>query len=490
MRVRHRADRIGADIQAARRITLVTAGLLAAAGQSAHVIGAQAASTPVSAIGNEGVRWVGVSPSYASTGLVIAMSVAAGCNSDCNHLWATHDGGSTWQRLTARNWQGRQPNFALAADGRDVLFARGTSALQRSDDGGESWRDAGPAGTPTVSPRFSSDGSVAVAGGGHDWLVTPAGASAVPGSSGGYADLSFTFAPSYPASGSYAPVLLSAMDSQHATPQVLRCTAQFHCDRATPLPPQSAPAAAQLVASPAYASDGTVFANLGTGLAKSTDGGATFVPLLVGDPTAEATATGMIALDPGYRDGGPDQVVYAGILQLFHDPQKPPSGGVYRSGDGGRTWSRLGSPGPLDGGATSVAVAPGGRLFAGFVRNSGLASGLLCWTGQEWATACASTRAPAGNAAHPSPACASGSCNAAAGAGTDAAGAAPGARGGQGGGSGGDRESAAAAAPGSTPKPGSPMRIAAPLGAVAGLLVVIAVVRGAISRRRHRLHGS
>jgi hypothetical protein len=34
------------------------------------------------------------------------------------------------------------------------------------------------------------------------------------------------------------------------------------------------------------------------------------------------------------------------------------------------------------------------------------------------------------------------------------------------------------------------MRIAAPLGAVAGLLVVIAVVRGAISRRRHRLHGS
>jgi photosystem II stability/assembly factor-like uncharacterized protein len=491
MRARQRANRIGLDVRVERRVAMVATGLLAAAAQSATVVPVRAASMPASAIGNEGVRWIGVSPAYSTTGLAMAMSVAAGCSSDCNHLWATHDGGSTWQRLPARNWQGRQPSFALAGDGHEVLFARGTSTLQRSDDGGQSWRDAGPGGTPSVSPRFTSDGSVLVAGGGHDWLVTPASTSAVAGSSGGYADLSFMFAPSYPASGNYAPVLLSAMDSQHATPQVLRCTADFRCDRATPLPPQSAPAAAQLVASSAYASDGTVFANLGTGLAKSTDGGATFAPLLVGDPTAEATATGMIALDSAYHEGGTDQVVYASVLQLFHDPQKPPSGGVYRSGDGGRTWSRLGSPGPLDGGATAVAVAPGGRVFAGFVRNSGMASGLLCWTGREWATACASPRAPAGSDAHSSPAaCSTGPCGATPGAGAGAAGASTGGQGGQVGGSGSGRDTGVAAASPSTSTPGGSMRIAAPLGAVAVLLVLIAAVRGAISRRRHRLHGS
>src|SRR5437867_323082 len=62
---------------------------------------------PPSSIGNEFVQWIAVSPAYQRTGLVAAFAAELNCpaKADCGHLWVSHDGGSSWHKATAANWQ-------------------------------------------------------------------------------------------------------------------------------------------------------------------------------------------------------------------------------------------------------------------------------------------------------------------------------------------------------------------------------------------------
>jgi hypothetical protein len=131
-------------------------------------------------------------------------------------------------------------------------------------------------------------------------------------------------------------------------------------------------------------------------LLKSTDGGSTFAPLtVVSDNGAQATATAMLALAPGYREAGPTRTLFAAVLQAYvpttadKNNAGRTAGGIYRSDDGGATWKSLGANGPVFHGASAVAVAPDGRVFAGWTDGSGHA-GIACSVNGSayWAQRC------------------------------------------------------------------------------------------------------
>ena len=374
------------------------------AGFAACLPATRAAAGPAAQQVDGTVMWIAVSPAFTHTGLVLASVSAPGCAQSCLHLWATHDGGAQWEQLAAAGWGQGRFSIAVDAAGREVVFGESASGLQRSDDQGGSWRDAGPGGAPAVSPEFARDATVAVAAAasGEDYLLRDAVRSPVEGSAGRWADLGFMLAPSYPSGGRFAPVLLSAADRQSQVPMVLRCDAAFHCKDAVTLAgagPWALPVS--LYPSAGYAQDGTVFAKAGRTLFKSTDGAATFLPLTVlPDSGGSVTAYPMLAPAPDYRETGPTRTLDVAALQVTVDSADPKrsrsTGGVYRSTDGGATWARLGSPSRLDGGASAVAVAPQGRLFAGYVGGPQGAAGLLCSTdGAHWAPLCPPVVSPA-----------------------------------------------------------------------------------------------
>jgi len=394
VRTRRKFSRIGG-----RRLRMGLATALGSLLASTLIQGAHAATPaptptpPPSAIGPAFVPWVAVAPNMVRTGLVVAM---AGGNSG-SVLWVSHDGGATWKKVAAKGWNGGRPVIAVDQRGHDILFAAAGANLQRSDDGGQSWQQASASGgnMAAVLPSFAQDGAVAVAGV-HDYVVNASGATkAVRGSSGAYTDFSFQPAPSYPSTGQYAPVLLNAMDSKNL-PVVLRCDQNLSCTSPTSLPnAQNGSAPASLVMSSDYAHDGVVFLQSGKGLYKSTDGGADFTPLVIVPVSgAAATTTPAMAVEPGYREGGPGRTLFASVFQIFTDPSNPHSrGGVYRSDDGGLTWHDVGSPSPLDVGSSALAIASDGRLFAGYLGTStarGASYGLLCSAngGASWSATC------------------------------------------------------------------------------------------------------
>jgi hypothetical protein len=360
---------------------------------------AAATSPEPSALGDEAINWVAVSPGYSADGLVVAVGnpyPSCGRQSGCADLWVTHDGGSSWTRAKGTGWGGAHVFPTVDGDGNDVLFSPDKSGLLRSDDDGDSWHRVAPIGNPALSPRYSSDGTVAVASSQGDYVLTRGNAvRSVPGSSGGLVDLAFDLPPSYPSGGRFAPVLLSAGDHKQGLPVIQQCDATFACKGAGTLPGATSNSApTTLVAAGDYPESGVVFAQSQTGIYKSTDGGATFAPLPIGATGASVTATPMMALGPGYHENGGSRTAYVSVFQVFLDPKDPKAshsaGGVYRSDDGGGTWRSMGGPSPFDGGSTAVAVAPDGRVFAAYLSSTPSAAGLLCSVngGATWQASC------------------------------------------------------------------------------------------------------
>jgi hypothetical protein len=139
-----------------------------------------------------------------------------------------------------------------------------------------------------------------------------------------------------------------------------------------------------------YASTGTVFAQTARGIFKSTDGGKSFGPItVVAANGAKQTNTLGLALAPDYAERGPNRTVFVAVFQVFMEGKQGHSaGGVFRTTDGGSTWTRLSAPTTLDHGATALAVAPDGRMFAGYAGSDGT-TGLLCSAdGGTWEAAC------------------------------------------------------------------------------------------------------
>ncbi|MEJ5198595.1 MAG: hypothetical protein WHX53_06700 [Anaerolineae bacterium] len=109
-----------------------------------------------------------------------------------------------------------------------------------------------------------------------------------------------------------------------------------------------------LAASPAFDRDGICFAARGSGLYRSTDGGATWQLAYASLGLDEAVATPAVAISPDFPS---DHTVFAGV-----------AGAILRSYDGGQTWyvSSLPTPPPV---VSCLAVSPDyvrdGVVFAG-----------------------------------------------------------------------------------------------------------------------------
>jgi len=354
---------------------------------------AEAQSTmPPGAFPNEDVLSIAVAPNFTRVGLVTAVTTPiTSCKGpQCAHLWVSRNGGSTWSRANAQGWDLGTVTVAVDRNGHDVLLSGGSSGLLRSDDAGTTWSKIGDAGSVTPAPSYASDARVAVAGN-ADYILSNGTRTAAQGSGGTLKDTSFMYSPTYPASGAHAPALLVGTDPTTGAPSVERCDVALSCQGAVAPPGASSFPPFEMVPSSGYATDGTVFLETGRGLYKSTDAGATFRPLtIVSTDGANATGTPGLAVAPGYQERGPVHTVYAGIIQAHINQANPmasnTTGGLYRSIDGGTTWANISSGTQLDSGATALAVAPTGRIFAGFITTD--KGGLLCSDGNGWHASC------------------------------------------------------------------------------------------------------
>ena len=354
-----------------------------------------AASPPPSAVGDETVFGLAVSPGYITSGVVVALTTASSCTANCKHLWVTRDGGFSWKLAAGTGWDGGIPSITTDGSGREVLLAQGSQRVQISIDLGQTWATVGKAGAPSAAPDYGRSARILVAGGSSDYLITPDRVShAVRGSGGVLVDVGYAWSPQYPLDGAGPPALLVGLDKSGGGAFVEKCRSDLSCSSPASLAGTtdfSLPV--NLWPSRAFASDGTVFAQSGKFIYKSTNGGTTFTPLNVGLVGASNTATPMMALSGTYHEAGPDRTVYAALLQTWAAKDATPpriGGGIFRSQDGGASWARLGIGAPLDGGASAVAVAPDGRLFAGYLPGTVHHSGLLCSVdgGTTWQANC------------------------------------------------------------------------------------------------------
>lgn len=373
---------------------LFVGGSVVAADAATPAPSSTPAPPPPSAVGNEAVIWIAVSPAYEQTGTVVAASASLnGCPSktNCSHIWVTRDGGYTWKQAAAQGWSGIHPVVAVDGSGRETIYGAANNGILRSDDYGDTFKAVGPnGGTPTPAPSYGHDGAIAVAGS-SDYVMRGAQVQKVTGSAGAMGDSFFAYSPSYPQSGSNPPALLGGSDPKTGLPAVQTCTAALSCSGLAVLNgagPMAGPP--NLYLSDGFAHDGVVYAQTASGIFKSTTGGKTFTPVSIGATGAAATSTAMLALGPHYAQGG---TAYAAIMQVFGSGKDMKrSGGVYRTADGGSTWKIVGSSSPLDDGALGVAVAPDGRVFASYLTDKGQ-GGLLCSTdGLSWRAFCPATR--------------------------------------------------------------------------------------------------
>ncbi len=104
--------------------------------------------------------------------------------------------------------------------------------------------------------------------------------------------------------------------------------------------------------------------NAQRGVFKTTDGGATWSKVLYKDPDTGATA---LAMEPGNPN-----VVYAALWQTrrppwnVYPPSNGPGGGLYKSTDAGRTWTQLTNGLPARVGRIGLSVSPAAphRIYA------------------------------------------------------------------------------------------------------------------------------
>jgi photosystem II stability/assembly factor-like uncharacterized protein len=391
-----RSDRFHPWLRAAAAAAVSTA--IAATAGAAHASAdsspSPTAAAPASAIGNEAVIWIAVSPAYTRTGTVVVASASlSGCpqgSTDCSHLWVSRDGGHSWARARAQGWNGLHPLVAVDGAGKEVMYGSANSNILRSDDYGNTWKAVGPSGgTPTPAPTYDKDGALAVAGK-SDYVLRGTQSQNVNGSGGTMGDAVFAYSPTH-ASGNNPPALLAGTDPKSGLPAVQHCTADLSCS-GTALLNGAGPMAGTptLYLSSDFGNDGGVFAQTASGVFKSTNGGGTFVPMPIGASGATATSTAMMALAPGYSEKGPVRTAYVAVMQAFGSGKDMKrNGGVFRTTDGGTTWNAVGNPGPMDEGVLAVAAAPDGRLFAAFL-TSHVQGGLLCSTdgGVTWQVAC------------------------------------------------------------------------------------------------------
>jgi RNA polymerase sigma factor (sigma-70 family) len=291
----------------------------------------------------------------------------------CEVLFISRDGGATWIRPLAKRFCGTTILLPPAYPADPRIFAMGLCGLQVSSNGGASFDVALPLyGPVAISPLFNAGDPRILIGGS---VITEYWADhgiAKPARLIGPTDVAqVAFSPAYAADrtifvGGARPDSYGGM-----RPTVNRCV-DLVCDSVVF---DEGVESAWIRPSPAFARDKTVFAfDRKDKLFRSVDGGKTF-----------AVSTPSFARRGVWRDllVAADGTLLAAFLNGFGTPN-----GVYRSRDGGATWTGISVPLPGFGdGVSELALLPDGRLIAAGI------NAIACSTdsGRSWKSRCPSS---------------------------------------------------------------------------------------------------
>lgn len=314
-------------------------------------------------------------------------------------LVKTTDGGAHW-RVTGGGWSGG--NEALAADPRHpgTLYVGTSAGVVKTVDGGLSWRrsNRGLLPPPRDPPDFRQENKgrvIALAVDPTDANIVYAGSDRISKSSDGGRAWTTVF-PSHPVQYRDS---ISALAIAPTRPETIYAILAHSVDGPTSIYTSTDAGstwraskivrglqsgamgfATALAVDPRHPS--TVYAALGATFLETTDDGTTWQSIAHGLPIAADLARGgchcnggvdTLAIDP--RNGA----VYAALTQ----------GGVYKSSDGGRTWTRIGPTGLY--GYFTVAVDPSrpATIYAAGQSETGTGSLLFRSTdgGRSWVDA-------------------------------------------------------------------------------------------------------
>jgi RNA polymerase sigma-70 factor, ECF subfamily len=313
---------------------------------------------------------IATSPNYEDDHTLFASGNVACPQTACAVLFASRDGGRSWQRMPTQGFNGTTvflpPNYP--ADRR--IFAMGDQGLQISEDGSLFKVVLPITGDTAISPLFDGSDPRLVIGA---TVVTeywadkdlPKPATLI-GPSGQW--MTVTFSPQYATDHVlYVGGVRPDAAGRTLRPTVNRCTDSI-CESVVFDTGYDAPF---VRTSTDFAHDRTVYAFTPHVLFRSTDAGSTFA---ASEPTFAARAT--IKDVQILRDGT--------TLVALSDAAR--TNGLYRSVDGGKTWRMRTLP--VSGfrfGVRKILVLPDGRLIA-----LGAERGIACSHdgGWEWSSRC------------------------------------------------------------------------------------------------------
>ncbi|NIQ57567.1 MAG: hypothetical protein GWN71_30500, partial [Gammaproteobacteria bacterium] len=290
------------------------AGLLLTGARNDGVFGSTDGGSSWLPMGLQGGGWydripdVVISPNYAADGTLFA-AWASGVSIG-GAIYRTTDGGATWESVYSTDYVGGLAISPRFADDRTVYAAGSSSRVVRSTDGGETWdavgtwpSDAYPGITRVaLPPQYPTDGTV-FAGGRGLWRLPPDGTEWQ---------------------------LASGLDEDYTV--------------------------GSIAVSPDYASDGTLLATASWvapdgqqrhAVFRSTDGGLGWQLADAGLPAREPMRG--VTFSPHYAT---DRTAYA-----------TSDGQLYRSLDGGQSWTAVGAPAEWPD-LHDVAVDETGRVHA------------------------------------------------------------------------------------------------------------------------------
>lgn len=301
-------------------------------------------------LGTLAVQGVACSPDFANDRFVLAATGAG--------LWASHDAGDTWQPSSAGLLESSLRRVALVRDGQGVVtaFAIG-KVLHRSTDLGRSWVPLGsfpqPVESLAVSPHFDLDQRVAVSFGRFGLGVAHSsnGGASFQSKNDGLTDL-FVEELAIADDGTLFAVTDTAgcfrADSLQ-TPWTL------HVEGFEMLSDLTAVHHTEVVPSPGFSTDGTVFVGAFEGLYRSLDRADSFRQMDVYSQRLNRR----FVLAPGVPAEGE---LLAGNYGggVFHLRRGPPSAGAPLAGNPGpgATGTALAKPGPASPSPPSLPAAP------------------------------------------------------------------------------------------------------------------------------------
>jgi RNA polymerase sigma-70 factor (ECF subfamily) len=327
-----------------------------------------------------------VSPNYARDHTIFAAGSHYCYPMTCYVLFVSHDSGVSWTRLPAQSLAGVKIALPPAYPRDARIFAMGTTTgLQISKDGGKTFAQmTTPHGDFAISPRFNErDERILIGAPGTIMEYRPADDSINPAPLLLLPRLSSTvaFAPgssyslvfagsSTPVDGSSTPTVGSSTPTGAV---VDRCQS-YACTR-LPLPASSEPS---IAFSPRFAQDGLVYAFTGKALFRLTPEADDFQSVaLPGSFSASDSLTSVLVQVPPV--GRP-------LLFVAFSSASGNDTGLYRSSDGGASWTQLtvGMRGFEFGVGVMAAPTPDQLLIAG------LHGGVACSydAGNTWSSRC------------------------------------------------------------------------------------------------------